>query len=594
MKNLLFSALLALCLCFLSAPANAATFVVNVPYDSLDATNGDGVCADAQGDCSLRAAVSESNNLPGADVILLPAGYYLLTRTGMPNENGNLTGDLDIVSDITITGDDANTTFIEPGGLSDRIFDMGNTAASVTIENVTIRYGRASSSNGMHGGGIRNIGGPLTLNAVLVLSNRALGGNGGGIYNEGRLTINNSGIGSNSCTGSGGGGGVPAGVCFGGGIFHRPRHNGTMTIYHTGIGDNEANFTHLTGSLGHGYGAGLAIHGYGPNTSSLNEVSFVRNRAGAQGSMGGGFYLRSDNGLASTAITTSYLIENLFSQGDGMMGAGAALHTMPNGTISANWSNMHFQSNDVPYAPYSWPLSGAIGGGLAVRPTGGAITMNLSQSSIFDNRAKRGGGIAFTNVGGTPLSTATLTATNVSIGRNYAEGSGSSVGYGGGVYLERPVAASAPVNITFDHSTIMENTGFGGPMPNGGGGIYHTSNHVNLFVYLKNSIVSNNKWNSQNNDLRGNFISQNYNHFGTPAAAIISGTTANNTTGQLYLYTLDQSGFTWYYTHPPFAPPIVNAIPIGVNGCGTGIIVDQIGTTRPQFNGCDKGSIEVP
>ena len=40
---------------------------------------GDGVCADAGGACTLRAAIEETNALPGADAIVVPAGAYLLT-----------------------------------------------------------------------------------------------------------------------------------------------------------------------------------------------------------------------------------------------------------------------------------------------------------------------------------------------------------------------------------------------------------------------------------------------------------------------------------------------------------------------------------
>ncbi|HZQ10362.1 MAG TPA: CSLREA domain-containing protein, partial [Anaerolineae bacterium] len=50
------------------AAAAPLTFVVNTANDSADATPGNGIC-DAQGGCTLRAAIDESNAHPGPDFI---------------------------------------------------------------------------------------------------------------------------------------------------------------------------------------------------------------------------------------------------------------------------------------------------------------------------------------------------------------------------------------------------------------------------------------------------------------------------------------------------------------------------------------------
>ena len=60
-------------------PAQGASFAVNATHDAVDAAPGDGICADAGGACTLRAAVMETNALAGADEISLPAGTYLLS-----------------------------------------------------------------------------------------------------------------------------------------------------------------------------------------------------------------------------------------------------------------------------------------------------------------------------------------------------------------------------------------------------------------------------------------------------------------------------------------------------------------------------------
>lgn len=58
------------------ASAHAATFTVNSTGDQTDVTPGNGVCATAGGQCTLRAAIVEANNLMGADTINVPAGTY--------------------------------------------------------------------------------------------------------------------------------------------------------------------------------------------------------------------------------------------------------------------------------------------------------------------------------------------------------------------------------------------------------------------------------------------------------------------------------------------------------------------------------------
>ena len=65
-----------------SVLAAGATYAVNSTTDSSDADPADGVCADALGRCSLRAAVLQANFVTRSDTITVPAGVYVLTRAG--------------------------------------------------------------------------------------------------------------------------------------------------------------------------------------------------------------------------------------------------------------------------------------------------------------------------------------------------------------------------------------------------------------------------------------------------------------------------------------------------------------------------------
>jgi len=178
-------------------PAMAATFTVDTTDDGLDVAPGDGQCRTANDHCTLRAAIQEANALLGADVIRLPAGTYLITRQGSDEDQG-ATGDLDIASSLSITGDGAASTIVDADHL-DRVFDVPATGAAV-ITGVTIQNGSASD-----GAGIRVNGGTLKLVESTVTGNQA-SNNGGGIDNDlGVLEVVRSTVSGNVAHASGGG-----------------------------------------------------------------------------------------------------------------------------------------------------------------------------------------------------------------------------------------------------------------------------------------------------------------------------------------------------------------------------------------------------
>lgn len=140
----------------LVASAHAATFTVDTTDDTVDATPGDGICADANASCSLRAAIQESNASAGADTVEIPAGVFALTTMGQ-GEDASATGDLDIADDTTLHGAGADATFIDAGAL-DRVVDVlaGAKPRSVHIEGVTIRSGfLADVTSEASGAGLR-------------------------------------------------------------------------------------------------------------------------------------------------------------------------------------------------------------------------------------------------------------------------------------------------------------------------------------------------------------------------------------------------------------------------------------------------------
>ena len=186
-----------------------STFHVNSLLDTEAVNLKSG--KDASGHISLRSAIEAANAKPNADTIILPAGTITLTIAGA-NEDNAETGDLDIRGNLTIKGKGAGVTTIDGNNL-DRVIDV--LGGKVSISNVTIQHGRTEE-----GAGLLNQGGKVTLSAVRILNNVAIGGDGGaggqgsgggsgtigeggGVFNEaGSLSINNSVIAGNQAVGA--------------------------------------------------------------------------------------------------------------------------------------------------------------------------------------------------------------------------------------------------------------------------------------------------------------------------------------------------------------------------------------------------------
>jgi CSLREA domain-containing protein len=157
--------------------------------------------------CSLREAVRTANLDPGADTIVLPANTYQLTRTGS-GEDSTVTGDLDVLQPVTISGGGARTTLIQAGSSMangiDRVFHI-TSAGALTMSQTTVQFGRINND----GGGIRlesSSGTALSLTDVTVRNNTATATkDGGGISAAASITLNRVTINDNVATQHGGG-----------------------------------------------------------------------------------------------------------------------------------------------------------------------------------------------------------------------------------------------------------------------------------------------------------------------------------------------------------------------------------------------------
>jgi uncharacterized repeat protein (TIGR01451 family)/CSLREA domain-containing protein len=160
-------------LCDIGAYEFNLPFVVNSTDDTIDDDFADGVCADVNGNCTLRAAVMQSDSVPFFNEIELGAGTYALTLAGA-DEDLSLSGDLDIEDDVLIRGRGAEETIIDGAGL-DRIIgrplilelSMPPRANLIRLQDLTLQ------------GGVADLGGailgwkPLELERVALRDNYA-------------------------------------------------------------------------------------------------------------------------------------------------------------------------------------------------------------------------------------------------------------------------------------------------------------------------------------------------------------------------------------------------------------------------------------
>ena len=82
--TLLVSLFIIIVTCQLPATHAAVTFTVNSLLDTPDVAPGDGACANANGACTLRAAIQEANDTAGADQIRFNIGGTASVKTITP------------------------------------------------------------------------------------------------------------------------------------------------------------------------------------------------------------------------------------------------------------------------------------------------------------------------------------------------------------------------------------------------------------------------------------------------------------------------------------------------------------------------------
>jgi CSLREA domain-containing protein len=262
------------------------TLTVNVATDEPDAAPGDGICDNGSGGCTLRAAIQEANascvsTAVTIDATSVPSGIIILTDPQpLPS----------IQHDVNLNGPGADNLTVDANNLY-QVFSINN-GRVVNINGLSIAHGDAGSGSG---GGVLNDG-TLTMFDCNVFHNNAA--KGGGIQNteHGTLTILSSNIESNIANGDGAGIG----------------NSGVMKLVNSLIAANGSN--RRGGGILNDTGDGS-----GPGQLSITNSTIVGNIAdgdnnndtdpcpGDQPCQGGGIYNGSAVALVNTAVGGNFL-----------------------------------------------------------------------------------------------------------------------------------------------------------------------------------------------------------------------------------------------------------------------------------------------
>lgn len=440
---------------------------VTTTADTVDVAPGDGRCADADGECSLRAAVQEANATPGTDNIRLSKKTYTLTM-GDTGDDSAASGDLDITDSIHIDGKGASIDLAE---LGDRAFDISsNTTAS--IDRLSIING--APPEGESGGAVRNAG-TLTLDRVTASGNTVAGAgaSGGAVFNNSTLTVVKSDLSGNSATRAGGAIEANGGTT----IVDRSTMNdntaGDMpgnggALHLTGAGYVEVTRTTVDGNVAASEGGGLWNSAVG--TMVISNSTITDNAAnGVEADNGGGGLFNDgndDDGGGTMTVAKTTVTGNTATMGSGSGGgifngngalsvskstisgneaarAGGAIETV-NGITSVTKSEL--TGNTAGSAPGN-------GGGMHV--SGGAAIVSIDQTVVADNVAALEGGGLWAGAGGS-----IMTVTSSTISGNVANGT-DAINGGGGLFNKGGELIVANSSITDNQADMGSGSGGG-------------------------------------------------------------------------------------------------------------------------------------
>jgi hemolysin type calcium-binding protein len=287
--------------------------------DSLQVDN-----TNDSGTGSLRQAIIEANSSGGPpDTIAINTTGTVTLLSVLPTINGSM----------TITGPGQTQFIVDAGDSFQGLKIQGGT---VGISGLTITHGKCDNAGcGFTGGGLFNSGGVVTLTDVAITHSTS-GSQGGGIYNTGTMTLNDSLVSLNTSTENGG----TNAFADGGGIWNA----GTLHLVLSKVSQNTASATGAT-SQNAPTGGGIFNHSIGTltldrSTVDLNDATATADPSGTTNAVGGGIV--NDGAMTLTRSTvsnnaaTGIVGTSNAAMGAGIFNGGTGAVTIDRSTVSGN------------------------------------------------------------------------------------------------------------------------------------------------------------------------------------------------------------------------------------------------------------------
>jgi len=442
-----------------------------------------------------------------------------------------------IIEDLTING--AGAPVILSGGGATRLL---NVVSGVTLRLQQLTLEDAFSNIG-DGGAISNHGNLWLENSTIQNSQTDSNHSGGAIFSDGPVTITNSLL-RNNQAGS-------AGALF------ANFGNAIVSIQDSTLSLNRAVNT------GTGYGGAIWVGSLAQ--LSITGGAILSNTAQS----GGGLYLSAGAAVTLTSTGPPALVSgNSATDGGGLYNAGTL--TLTNVTLSGN-------------------LGSNLGGG--IWNFYGLAT--LTNATLSGNSAGNGGGID------NSYSLATLTNATLS---------GNSAGIGGGIFNDSGTAVLTDDTLSGDMASNgggIANWGGAADLTNvtlsgntaslHGGGLYQRGNYVTETISLSNTLIANGVAgeNCARDNSSYNLISAGYNLSSDGTCAAYLNQSGDLNGANTNLGPLANNGGSTLTQMPNPPSPAIDAIPLGVNGCGATLTSDQRGAPRPINGKCDIGALEA-
>jgi CSLREA domain-containing protein len=358
----------------LAGTARAATIQVDSSADTP-----------APGSCTLREAINSADG---------DADSGNCTHTGSYGSD-TITFDNSLFGDtITLT---AGELLIDPGIHLGTLTIQGPGAAGLEVSGgdlsrvFHIAFAAAQTANA------------VTIHGLTISNGSITNGNGGGIFNEGSLTLDRDLVFDNHATASFNGGGTNAVTTVGGGIESTPA---LLTVSHSQISGNTVSSTAGGGSTSNtatALGAGIHASGGGGGILTIDQSSISDNTATATATGTGAQAIAEGGGVwssagAQTGIFRSTVANNtLIAGGTGAStqetGGGVETNITALGAFNASLFDDTVTGNDA--ANTGANLADAAGGsGLQIRntivadPSGGSNNCSTGITSLGHNLAE--------------------------------------------------------------------------------------------------------------------------------------------------------------------------------------------------------------